>query len=138
MGPLQRQSTNKAKRTFRDIVEYAQEVVQDERLRADVGAALAHGSKASEQLKKDIEAGGIHSKLAADKKILKNLRAMLHDLDAASNRVRRKKSHRIRNVAPMLSGLERQPAPAVPKIRPWLAERRETFGTESTEPDLVT
>ena len=127
---------SKAKRTFRDVVEYAQEVAQDERLRADVGAALAHGSKASDQLKKDIQAGGISSKLAADKKLRKNLRAMLDDLDAASNRVRRKKSHRIRNVVLMLSGLVAA-ALAVVKIRPWLAERRETFGTESTEPDLV-
>jgi len=128
---------SKATRTFRDVVEYAQEVVRDERLRADVGAALAHGSKATDQLKKDIQAGGIYSKLAADKKLRKNLRAMLDDLDAASTRVRRKKSHRIRNVVLMLSGLVAA-ALAVPKIRPWLAQRRETFGTESTQPDLVT
>jgi hypothetical protein len=128
---------NKAKRTFRDVVEYAQEVARDERLRADVGAALAHGSKASDQLKKDIRAGGIYSKLAADKTLRKNLRAMLDDLDAASTRVRRKKSHRARNLVLMLSGLAAA-ALAVPKIRPWLAEHRENFGTESTEPDLVT
>lgn len=128
---------NKAKRTFRDVVEYAQEVARDERLRADVGAALAHGSKAGEQLKNDIRAGGISSKLAADKKLRKNLRAMLDDLDAASTRVRRKKSHRLRNAALMLAGVVAA-ALAVPKIRPWLAQRRETFGTGTAEPDPMT
>lgn len=128
---------DKAKRTMRDVVEYAQEVARDERLRADVRAALAHGSKASDQLKKDIQAGGTYSKLAADKKLRKNLRAMLDDLDGASNRVRRKKSHRTRNFVLMLAGVVAA-ALAVPKIRPLLTERMEKFGTGATEPDPVT
>ena len=57
---------DKAKRTMQDVVRYAQEVAGDQRLRADVSAALAHGSKATDQLKKDIQAGGISSRLAAD------------------------------------------------------------------------
>ena len=126
----------KAKRTLRDVVKYAQEVAQDERLRSDVSAALAHGSKASDQLKKDIQAGGIYSRLAADTKLRKNLRAMLDDLDAASGRVRRKKSHRIRNFVLMVAGVGAA-ALAFPKIRPWLTERTENLGAGS-EPDLVT
>ena len=43
--------TDKAKRTMQDVVRYAQQVARDEGLRADVSAALAHGSKASDQLK---------------------------------------------------------------------------------------
>ena len=95
---------DRAKRTLQDIVRHAQQVAGDERLRADVGAALAHGSKATDQLKKDIQAGGIYSRLAADKKLRKNLRAMLDDLDAATSRVRRK-SHRLRNFVLMLAGV---------------------------------
>ena len=125
---------DKAKRTMRDVVEYAQKVARDERLRADVGAALAHGSRASEQLKKDIQEGGTYSRLAADKKLRKNLRAMLDDLDAASNRVRRKRSHRIRNVLLMLAGVVAA-ALAFPKIRPWLTQN---LGTGTTDPDPVT
>ena len=128
---------DKAKRTMQDVVRYAQDVAGDERLRSDVSAALAHGSKATGQLKKDIQAGGgIYSRLAADKKLRKNLRAMLDDLDAASNRVRRK-SHRIRNFVLMLAGAVAA-ALAFPKIRPWLTERTEDFGTGTTEPDPVT
>ncbi len=125
---------DKAKRTMRDVVEYAQKVARDERLRADVSAALAHGAKASDQLKKDIQAGGSYTRLAADKKLRKNLRAMLDDLDAASNRVRRKRSHRIRNFLLMLAGVVAA-ALAFPKIRPWLTEK---LGTGTADPDPVT
>jgi signal transduction histidine kinase len=125
--------TDKAKRTMQDVVRYAQQVARDEGLRADVSAALAHGSKAGDQLKKDIQAGGIYSRLAADKKLRKHLRAMLDDLDAASDRVRRK-SHRLRNFVLMLAGLAAA-ALALPKIRPWLTKRTEDF---TNEPDSLT
>ena len=127
---------DKAKRTLQDIVRHAQQVAGDERLRADVGAALAHGSKATDQLKKDIQAGGIYSRLAADKKLRKNLRAMLDDLDAASNRVRRK-SHRLRNLVLMLAGVVAGVV-AFPKIRARLTERTEDVGTGTSESGPVT
>jgi hypothetical protein len=121
---------DKARRTVRDVVKYAQEVARDERLRADVSAALAHGSKAGDQLKKDIQAGGIYSRLAEDRKLRRNLRAMLDDLDSASDRVRRKKSHRLRNFVLMLVGAIGAAAAFV-KIRSWI-------GTDHAEPDPVT
>ena len=101
-----------------------------------MGAALAHGSKATDQLKKDIQAGGIYSRLAADKKLRKNLRAMLDDLDAATSRVRRK-SHRLRNFVLMLAGVAAG-AFALPKIRARLTERTEDFGTGTSESGPVT
>jgi hypothetical protein len=117
----------RATRTTRDIVEYAREVARDERLRADVSAALAHGSKASQQLKKNLQVGGTYSTLATDKKLRKNLRAMLDDLDAASSRLRRKKSRRGRALVLMLAGAVAA-ALAFPRIRPWLTERTEKIG----------
>jgi hypothetical protein len=120
----------KARRTMREVVRYAEEVARDERLRADVSAALAHGSKAGDQIKKDIQAGGIYSRLAEDRKLRRNLRAMLDDLDSASDRVRRKKSHRLRNFALMLGGAVAAAATLV-KIRSWI-------GTDHAEPEPVT
>ena len=96
-----------------------------------------HTAQGTDQLKKDIQAGGgIYSRLAADKKLRKNLRAMLDDLDTASNRVRRK-SHRLRNFVLMLAGIAAG-AVAVPKIRARLTERTEDFGPDTTESDPVT
>ena len=90
-----------------------------------MSSALAHGSKASDQLKKDIQAGGIYSRLAADKKLRKNLQAMLDDFDAASKRMRRNR-HRFRNLVLMLAGIVGG-ALAIPKIRARLAERAENY-----------
>jgi len=121
---------DKAKRTMRDVVKYAQEVAQDERLRSDVSAALGHGSKAGDRLKQDIESGGIYSRLADDKKLRKHVRAMLEDLDAAGDRLRRKESHRVRNALLVVGGLAAA-AVALPKLRTWI-------GRESAEPQTST
>lgn len=129
---------DKAKRTMRDMVEYAQEVARDERLRADVRAALAHGSKAGDQLKKEIQAGGTYSTLAANKKLRKNLRAMLDDLDDAGNRMRRGRRHRARNAVLVVTGAVAA-ALAFPRVRPWLEEQAsDIVGTGSAEPEPLT
>ena len=129
---------DKAKRTMRDMVEYAQEVARDERLRADVRAALAHGSKAGDQLKKEIQAGGTYSTLTANKKLRKNLRAMLDDLDDAGNRMRRGRRHRARNAVLVVTGAVAA-ALAFPRVRPWLEEQAsDIVGAGSAEPEPLT
>jgi hypothetical protein len=95
---------DKAKQALRDAVAYADEVVRDERLRADIRAAVGHGTKASDRLKEEIEAGGISARLTSDTKLRKNLRAMLDDLDSAGQRMRRKKGHRVRSVLQVIAG----------------------------------
>jgi hypothetical protein len=107
---------DKTKNTVRDFVKYAQEVARDERLRADMRAALDHGSTASQRFKKDVQAGGTYAKLAADKKLRKNLRAMLDDLDHAAQRVRPERTHRIRNALLVLGGAVAA-ALAFPRLR---------------------
>ena len=121
---------DKAKRTMRDVVRYAQDVAQDERLRADVSAALGHGSKAGDRVKQDLASGGdgIYSRLADDKKLRRNLRAMLDDLDAAGDRLRRKESHRLRNAVLVVGGVVAA-AVAIPRLRSWI-------GGESADPQL--
>jgi hypothetical protein len=89
---------DKAKEALREVISYADEVVRDERLRADIRAAVGHGADASDRVKRAIATGGITTRLAGDKKLRKDLRALLDDLDNASARLRRKKRHRARNV----------------------------------------
>jgi hypothetical protein len=112
---------DKAKKTLREVVSYADQIARDERLRADIRSAAAHGAKASERVKKDVD-GGISTRLAADRKLRRNLRAMLDDLDSASDRVRRRNSHRVRNALLMLVGAAAALV-AVPRIRLWLTDR---------------
>jgi hypothetical protein len=121
---------DKTKNTVRDFVKYAQEIARDERLRADMRAALDHGSMASQRFKKDVQAGGTYAKLAADKKLRKNLRAMLDDLDHAAQRVRPERTHRIRNALLVLGGAVAA-ALAFPRLRNF-------FGTSTGEPEPLT
>ena len=118
---------DKAKNTMQDLVKYAQEVARDERLRADMRAALEHGYTASQRFKKDVQAGGIYARLASDRKLRKNLRAMLDDLDDAAQRVRPKRTHRLRNALLVVVGAVAA-ALAFPRVR-------DRFGTSAGEPD---
>lgn len=117
---------DKAKQALRDAVAYADEVVRDERLRADIRAAVGHGTKASDRLKKEIDAGGISARLTSDTKLRKNLRAMLDDLDSAGQRMRRKKGHRARSVLLVIAGAGAVVA-AISGLRHVLAQRTPGF-----------
>ena len=110
---------DKAKRTLRDVVSYVEEVAADERLRADVRAAARHGVEASERVKKDLEADRTTSRLVDDRKLRRNLRAMLDDLDSASDRMRGKKRHRTRNILVVVGAA----AAAIVAVRFWLLDR---------------
>jgi len=124
---------DKATKMMRDVVKYGQEVAQDKRLRADLRAALDHGSKASDRLTKDIRAGNTYTRLAADKKLRRNLRAMLDDLDDAGSRMRRGRRHRLRNGVLVVAGAVGV-ALAFPRVAPWLQEQAsDIFGTGSAE-----
>jgi hypothetical protein len=124
---------DKAKKTLREVVSYADQIARDERLRADIRSAAGHGAKASERVKKDLDGGGISTRLAADRKLRRNLRAMLDDLDSASDRVRRRNSHRARNVFLMLVGAAAALV-AVPRIRLWLTDREAEDSSDETVP----
>jgi hypothetical protein len=95
---------DKARETLRGLVSYADELIRDERLRADIQGAVGEAAKASDRVKTDIGSDGMTARLASDKKLRKHLGALLDNLDSASERVRRKKSHRVRNVLLIIAG----------------------------------
>jgi hypothetical protein len=78
-----------------------------------------------DRLKKDVDGDGIMKRLANDRKLRKELRAAIDDLDNAGDRLRRKRSHRVRNVILIVAGAGAVAA-IVPSARRWLADR----GTE--------
>jgi hypothetical protein len=116
---------DRAKETLRDLITYGDELIRDQRLRADLQAAVGHGVKAGDRVKTEIESEGITASLASDRKLRKHLRALLDNLDSASERVaRRKKSHRVRNVLLIIAGTSAVLA-FVPNVR-----RRLTRGAQ--------
>ena len=129
LGLTRETQMDKAKKTLRNVVSYVEDVTADERLRADVRDAAVHGAKASERVRKDLDGDGITSRLADDKKLRKNLRAMLDDLDSAADRVRGKKRHRTRNILVLFGAI----AAAFLVARLWLSGRLSDTSPDYTE-----
>jgi hypothetical protein len=118
LGLTRETQVDKAKKTLRNVVSYMDEVARDERLRGNLRDAAAHGAKAGERVTKGLDADGITGRLADDRKLRRNLRAMLDDLDSASDRLRGKKRHRTRNILVLLGAA----IAAVLFARLWLAD----------------
>jgi hypothetical protein len=120
MLKLRRQSQlDKAKASLREVVSYADSVVRDEALRADLLAAVGHGAEMSYRVRKDIDAVGIKKRLANDRKLRKEMRAAIDDLEGAGGRMRRTRGHRRRN-AMLIVASAGAVAAIVPAARHWL------------------
>lgn len=100
----------------REAVAYVDEIAGDERLRADLRAAVGHGVEARDRIRKDVASGSIATRLANDQKLRKKIRAMLDDLDNASDRLRRRSRRRLRNVLLVLGSVGAA-AVAIPNVR---------------------
>jgi hypothetical protein len=122
MLKLRRQSQlDKAKASLREVVSYADSVVRDEALRANLLAAVGHGAEMTDRVRNDIDAGGIKKRLANDRKLRKELRAAIVDLDSAGDRLRRTRGHRRRNVILIVASAGAVAA-IVPAARHWLSD----------------
>jgi len=120
MLKLRRQTQlDKAKASLREAISYADSVVRDEALRADLLAAVGHGAEVTDRVRKDIDANGITKRLASDRKLRKELRAAIDDLEGAGGRLRRRHEHRRRNVILIVAGAGAVAA-IVPAARHWL------------------
>ena len=122
LGLTRQSRMEKVKDALGEAVTYTDELIRDERLRSHARSAVDHGAAATDRLRQNIGPGNITSRLAADKKLRKNLRALLDDLDRASERVRRRRSHRVRNALLIVAGTGAAVA-VVPNARRWVADR---------------
>src|SRR4029450_3322227 len=87
MLKLRRQNQlDKAKASLREVVSYADSVVRDEALPAALLAAVGHGAQMGGRVRKDVDADGIKTRLAKDRKLRRELRAAIDDLDSAGDR----------------------------------------------------
>jgi transposase len=144
MFGLRKSKTDKTMEAVKEVVASANEILRDERLRSDVRSAIAHGVRATERARDDADVSGVTERLVRDKKLRKNLRAMIEDLDHAGNRVRRRERHRVRN-ALLLVGGGGVALAAVPGARRWISERLSPsqnggpqYATRETEPLATT
>ena len=127
---------DKAKETLGDVVAYADEVIRDERLRKDLLAAIGHGAEAGEQARTSIDADGVTARLAEDKELHKKLRVTLEDLEHAAARLRRKRSHRVRNVV-LVAAIAGAAAVVVANARRWFAQGVVEPTSQAMAPEVV-
>ena len=97
-------------------LEYADPLVKDEKLRARLAAAILAGVAARNQLRRQAGLMGLAQRLASDHALRAQLVEMAIALQAAQKRVRKTRSHRVRNSILLLSGVGMTVA-AVPSLR---------------------
>lgn len=89
---------------IKDAAKETDRLIRDGRLRSVAGSAADHGATAAKRVRK---AGGLMNVgelLLSDRKLRRNLRALVGDLDRVGRRVRRKKRHRLRNTLALAAG----------------------------------
>lgn len=94
MGTRKRRRLN---RQAKDALVYLDELIRDERLRANIASAAGHGLVAADRIRRGSGLAGAGDRIESDTKLRKNLKALLHDLDEAGDRVQRRPRHRLRN-----------------------------------------
>jgi hypothetical protein len=105
-------------------------VMRDAKVRSRLRAAIDHGAVAGRHLRRDIDRGPM-TRLANDKTLHRNVRALVLDLKSARERMERKRHHRVRNVLLVLSGTGIVAA-AIPSTRRWISEQAGVAGNGRT------
>jgi hypothetical protein len=136
MFGLRRRTSNRTRDTLKDVFAYIDELLRDQRLREDVGSAISHGVVATKRVRAGSDMMNLGARLVGDEELRSNLRSLLDDLDSAAERVRRRSSHRMRNVSLVIGGGGLALA-AVPSTRHWIAEHvlGNNGATGSLEPE---
>jgi hypothetical protein len=130
-GLNRRSRAEKVKDALLSAASFADGALRDRSLRADLRSAGDHGAVVAERVRKDAGLSSLVIRLADDKKLRKHLKALLDDLDSASDRIRGRKTHRLRNVL-LIAGVGSLIV-AVPDLRRWVATHAHVGGNDATE-----
>jgi hypothetical protein len=136
MFGLRRSRTERVRAALKEALSYTDELLRDERLRADVRSAVGHGVVATDRAREASGLSGLTARLAADKELRRNLRSLLDDVDSVGERVRRKTSHRLRNALIVIGGSGAILA-AVPSARRWATSRLPRSSDNAPNPSLA-
>ena len=111
---LGRRRSTKLRKNAIDASELARQLAQDRKFRKRLSSAIGHGVKARRRARREVGLAGTVRRLASDERLLRELRSARDDLQQASRRIRRRRSHKLRNAALLgsLAGLA-----AVPQVR---------------------
>jgi len=111
---LGRERSAKLRKNAVDASELARQLAQDRKFRKRLASAIGHGVIARRRARRQLGLGGAVRRLVSDERLLQELRGARDDLQRASRRIQRRRSHKLRNAALVgsLAGLA-----AVPQVR---------------------
>jgi uncharacterized membrane protein len=114
--------SNGARTAFADVAgevsSYGSDVVEDEKLRERLMAAVAAAAAARQRAKRQAGVIGFAKRLAGDPILLAQVMEMAVQLQKARQRVERRRSHRLRNSLVLLAGFgAASAAVSVPAVR---------------------
>jgi hypothetical protein len=115
---------------LKTAASYTDDLMRDDELRSSLRSAVDHGKKATRRMEKDTDVSGLVVRIADDKKLRKSLRALIDDLDHASDRIRRKRTHRVRNALLLVGGSGIAVA-MLPDARRWITRHMPGTGSEA-------
>jgi uncharacterized membrane protein len=111
------------------VAPYAEQIVEDEKLRQRVLAAVGAGLAARQRAKRQLGLVGAAARIASDPVVRTQVAEMVTQLQQARRRVDRKRSHKVRNFFLFLVGIGAAAA-AFPSVRRLV---KETFGDGSDD-----
>jgi hypothetical protein len=111
---LGRARSTKLRKNAVNASELARQLAQDAKFRKRLASAIGHGVIARRRARREVGLGGTVRRLASDERLLRELRSARDDLQRASRRIQRRRSHKLRNAVLVgsLAGLA-----AVPQVR---------------------
>ena len=113
-----------AREGARETADALQTVAEDRKLRAQLADALAHGLAARRRMTKLTGVSGAVYRISSDRELQRHLRRMAHELEDARKRMRRKRSHKLRNTLLIAGGAAGAAAvAAMPQTRRFLTEK---------------
>jgi len=104
------------------VAPYTDRLAHDEKLRERLVAALTAGAAARQRAQRQTGALGLARRLATDPVLRAQLAEALHQLQKAQGRVRKSRSHKLRNTMLFVTGAGMVVA-AVPSLREFVLEK---------------
>ena len=115
------------------VAPYVDQLAHDEKLRRRLAAGIAAGAAARKRAKKQAGLVGLVTRLATDPVLRAQLNEVSSQLQKANGRLKKHKSHKLRNAALFLAGAGAVVA-AVPSLREAVLSK---FGDGDASPDYT-
>jgi signal transduction protein with GAF and PtsI domain len=104
------------------LIEYVDPLAKDGKLKKRLAAAVAAGAAAQQEVRRQTGVGSLARRLARDRVLRDQLRELAAQLEGATKRARKARSHRVRNTILFVGGIGLVVA-AVPSLREAVASK---------------